>query len=291
MRVNERRAVPFAAVARSTRECGVAGHGIGAVDFFEMEIGESGDQARNASARSLHFDRHGDRVAVVFHAENYRQLFQSGGVHRLPEFAFAGGAVAERDVGDFIALEADVLELAVVCGTGGGNVRGLGMAREIASTLGATYGLQNLRSGRRRLGHDVQRGIAPVRRHLAPAGTGIVGRADTLQKHVVRLDAERQAQRAIAVVRIEPVVARLQREAGGHADGLVPGAGHLEVDFLLALEQDFPVVDAPGGVHEAVGLDELIARKSFIKLALLRAVGRQGQLGVGLCRGHPVPGS
>ena len=34
-----------------------------------------------------------------------------GGVQRLPEFAFAGGAVAERDVGDFVAVERDVLEL------------------------------------------------------------------------------------------------------------------------------------------------------------------------------------
>ena len=121
VRVHEGRAVSFAAISSSALECGVAGHGIGAVDFFEMEIGESGDQARNASARGLNFDRNRDRVAVIFDAENYRQLAESGGVHRLPEFAFAGGAVAERNVGDFIALKADILELAVVrgaCGSG-----------------------------------------------------------------------------------------------------------------------------------------------------------------------------
>jgi len=61
----------------------------------------------------------------------------------------------------------------------------------------------------------VQFGIAPVRRHLASAGTGVVGCANALQEHVVRLHPERQAQGAVAVVRIEPVVSGLQRQAGG----------------------------------------------------------------------------
>src|ERR1700688_1405159 len=71
----------------------------------------------------------------------------------------------------------------------------------------------------------------------------------------------------------------------------MPCSRHLEIDFLLALEEDFAIINPPGGIDNAVDLDELIARKSFVQLALLRAVGRQGQLGVGLCRGHPVPGS
>jgi len=89
MCVDERWSVSLTAVARGSRECGVAGDRIGAVDFFEMEVGESGDQARNVSTCGLHFDRDGDRVAVVFHAENYWELFERGGVHRFPELALA----------------------------------------------------------------------------------------------------------------------------------------------------------------------------------------------------------
>ena len=47
MRMDEGWACSSPAVARSTLECGIAGHGIGTVDFFEMEVGESGNQARN----------------------------------------------------------------------------------------------------------------------------------------------------------------------------------------------------------------------------------------------------
>ena len=66
--------------------------------------------------------------------------------------------------------------------------------------LGAADRLQALRAGRARLRDDVEAAVAPVRGHLAPAGRGVVGRADRLQEHLVRRDAERQAQRAVAVV-------------------------------------------------------------------------------------------
>jgi len=38
----------------------------------------------------------------------------------------------------------------------------------------------------------------------------------------------------------------------------MPRAGHLEIDLLLPLQHDFPVVDPPGGVHDAIGLDQLL---------------------------------
>src|SRR5579862_9344753 len=132
----------------------------------------------------------------------------------------------------------------------------------------------------------MQRRITPVRGHLPPARTWIVGRTHPLQEHLVRLHAEGQAQGAIAVIRVEPVIARFQRQTGSHTDRLVTCARHLEEDLLLPLEQNFPVINAPGGVHQAVGLDELFSCKSVIKLGLLCAIGHQGQLGVGFCRGH-----
>src|SRR5438477_11693095 len=105
MSVNKSRPVSLAAITRCPLECGVACYWIVAVDFFEMKIGKSGDQSRNASARSLDFDRHRDRIAVIFDAEDYWKLAQSGSVHSLPKFAFAGSAVAKGNVGNFIALE------------------------------------------------------------------------------------------------------------------------------------------------------------------------------------------
>ena len=171
-----------------------------------MKIRKSRNQPRNASARGLHFDRHRNRVAVIFHAENHRQLAEGRGVHRLPELAFAGSAIAQRNVSDFIALKANVLELPVIsmepgrksepgapflasfARSGELDLRRLRMPRQISPSLGTPHCLQDLRPRRRRLGHDMQLGIAPVRRHLPPAGTRIIGRTHSLQKHVVRLE-------------------------------------------------------------------------------------------------------
>src|SRR6202041_748271 len=115
-----------------------------------------------------------DGVAVILHAENHGQLAQSRGVHGLPELALAGGAVAERNVGYFVALERDVFKLAIIQRGLRRDFGRLGALRKIASGLGAAYGLQNLGSGGRRLGHDIQLLVAPVRWHLASAGAWIV---------------------------------------------------------------------------------------------------------------------
>jgi hypothetical protein len=36
-----------------------------------------------------------------------------------------------------------------------------------------------------------------------------------------------------------------KHHAGGGLNGLVAGAGDLEIDFALPLEKDFPVIDTP----------------------------------------------
>ena len=79
-----------------------------------MKIWKSRNQPRDASARGLHFDRDRNRVAVVLDTKDNGQLGQRGGVHRLPELALTGGAVSQRNVGDFIALESDVLEVTII---------------------------------------------------------------------------------------------------------------------------------------------------------------------------------
>ena len=106
-----------------------------------------------------------------------------------------------------------------------------------------------------------------MRRHLPPAGTGVVARAHRLQQHVVGGRSQGQAERAVAVIRIKPVVAGLQGKGCGHAHGFMAGAGNLEEDLLLALQHDLPVVHPPGGIHVAVGFDQLLAGETFIGLA------------------------
>src|SRR5690242_18202553 len=118
--------------------------------------------------------------------------------------------------------------------------------------------------------------MTPVRRHLPSPRTRVLGGAYRLKEHVVGLYAQSKAQRPVAVVRVEPIVPRLEGQSGSDTDPLMPGARHLKKDLLLSFEQDFPVIDSPGRIHIAVGLNELIARKPFVRLGLLRAVCRKG---------------
>jgi hypothetical protein len=142
------------------------------------------------------FDRHGDRVAVVLDEEEHRQLLDAGGVERFPELALARGAIAERDVRDFVWLESRFA------------IGNLWHAAVDDAGFGGAHRLQHLRAGRARARHDVQLRVAPVRRHLASARCRVVPGADGREQHFERCDTELQAQRAIAIVRIEPVVPR-----------------------------------------------------------------------------------
>ncbi len=106
--------------------------------------------------------------------------------------------------------------------------------------------------------------MAPVRRHLASARSGIVFRADALEEHLVRRHAERKAESAIAIVGIDPVVSGLESETGGDKNGFVAGAADLEVDFVLALELDFAVVELTREKHRAINEDERVAVEAVV---------------------------
>src|ERR1700683_1651432 len=114
MRVYERRTLPLAAILHGTLKRSRTCHWVGAINLFEMEVRKPRDQPRNTASGGLYFDRHGDGVAVILHDENYRQFVESGSVHRLPEFALAGGAVAERDICNLVAMERHIFELAII---------------------------------------------------------------------------------------------------------------------------------------------------------------------------------
>ena len=74
--MHERGPVPIAAILRGAAKGGVAGNRVSAIDFFKMEIREAGDEPGNTAPGSLHFHRNGDRVTVIFHAKDHRQLAQ-----------------------------------------------------------------------------------------------------------------------------------------------------------------------------------------------------------------------
>ena len=123
--------------------------------------------------------------------------------------------------------------------------------------------------------------MAPVRRHLAAAARRIVLGADRREQHLERRHAEREAERAIAVVREEPVVAGAQVQAGGHEHGLVPGAADLEECLALVLELDLLVVDLPRQEHQAVGGEQLVSGQPLVLPSARRPGARVRAVGKG----------
>jgi len=107
-----------------------------------------------------------------------------------------------------------------------------------------------------------------VRRHLASARRGIVFRADRGEQHVERRHAERETQRAIAVVGAEPVVARFQHERRGGQHRFVPGAADLKEDVVLLFELNLLVVKLARQEHRAVRGEKLGAAEAFEKPGL-----------------------
>ena len=106
--------------------------------------------------------------------------------------------------------------------------------------------------------------IAPVRRHLAAAGSGIVFRAHRLQQHVVGSDAEHEHQRAVAVIREEPIVTWFQHQTRRHLDGFVARAADLKEDLILALELNLAIVQTPREKHGAIDADQRVAVEALV---------------------------
>src|SRR5262245_62005526 len=111
-----------------------------------------------------------------------------------------------------------------------------------------------------------------MRRHLAPAGIRIVLGADAGEQHLERRHPELQAQRAIAIVREEPVVTGFQAEPRGHEHGFVSRAAYLKEDVALVLELDFLVIELARQEHAAMDGEQL--RRAEARE--IRRLGRRG---------------
>ena len=254
MGVNESGSAALAAILNGGFADCIAFEWIRAIAFGNVQAGEIPREFGDAAARGLNFDRDGDGIAVIFDQVKKGKLLGARGVQGFPEFAFAGGAIAAGNENDFIALVANMLAERRVFGP----CQGLRTCFVIQSGFRSAHGLYKLRAGAGGLVDDVQAGVAPVRRHLAAAGAGIILCADSLKEHLDRLHAEHQAESAVAIIGIDPIDAGTKKKPHGGGDGLVARAGDLKENFVLALELDFAVVQTARKVHGAVNADERV---------------------------------
>src|SRR6266436_4122112 len=97
---------------------------------------------------------------------------------------------------------------------------------------------------------------SPMGGHLAAAGGRVGSGSDGGEQHLGCSDAERQAQRAIAVIGVDPILFRTKGQRRGHLHSFMTGAADLEKDAVLSFEGDLPIVEPPGEVHDAEGTDQ-----------------------------------
>ena len=254
VRMDEGRPLPVARVGERVLQRIVRGQKVAAVGLGDEEAGIRTHELRDGAAGRVHLDGHRDRIAVVLHDEDDGELQRARRVQRLPELAFRGGALSDRDDDNFVRRR--VRDRA--------GKAGRLLTQEIAAGLGRSDAGQALGARGRRGREDAQRGRAPVRGHLPPRRRRVVRGAEGLQEHVPRRHPEAEADRAVAVVREEPVRPLPHVERDRRLDRLVPRAADLEEDPALALELDLLVVDPAGRDHVPVRPEKILARKPFV---------------------------
>ena len=252
VRVHERRPLPVPRVSDCLLHDFERRQKIAAIHFLNEQPRERRDELRNRPARGVHFHRHRNGVAVVLDDVHHRQLQVGRRVQRFPKLALRRRAIARGHEHHFVAGEAL------------GDSHQLGAQR----ALSGTHALQELRSRRRSSRDDIQRLVPPVRRHLASTRVRVRRRAHRAVKHLGRRHAQLQAERAVAVIRVEPVVARLEHMPRRGQHGLMPGARDLEEDLVLPLELDLLVVHAARQEHRPERGEQLVARQSVGRAAV-----------------------
>src|SRR6202040_1395848 len=97
-----------------------------------------------------------------------------------------------------------------------------------------------------------------------PAGIRIVLRPHRVQQHFKRGDPHLQAQSAVAIVWIDPIVPGPQNQASRSQNTFVTRTTDLKECLILPFELDFPVVKAPRKVHRAINTEELLPTEALI---------------------------
>ena len=91
-----------------------AGDDVGAIKLVKVKARKIRDQLGDVSPGRLRFHGNGNRVVVVLHTHEQRQLHQRRRVHRFPKLALTGRPVAQGNVHELITVEGDFLKFAVV---------------------------------------------------------------------------------------------------------------------------------------------------------------------------------
>ena len=105
-----------------------------------------------------------------------------------------------------------------------------------------------------------------MRRHLPPARTWIVLRAHRLQQHFEGSHSQHQAQRAVAIVRINPVCSSMEKQPHCCGDCFVSRTRNLKVNFILAFELNLAVIQLSREIHRAVQADQRVSGKTGVFL-------------------------
>src|SRR5436190_11831485 len=93
-----------------------------------------------------------------------------------------------------------------------------------------------------------------MRGHLPAMRVWIGSSANRGLQLFERRHAELETERAIAVVGIKPIIARLQSHAGRNQNCFVSGAADLKENLVLVLELDLLVVKPARKIHRAIHL-------------------------------------
>src|SRR5258708_11250762 len=107
-----------------------------------------------------------------------------------------------------------------------------------------------------------------MRGHRAAMRSGVCLCANCGKQHFKGRHPQLQTQSSVTIVRVEPVVPRLQIQSCCNEDSFVTGAADLKKDPVLAFKLDLFVVDASRHVHRFVHFNELLSLKSLIFASL-----------------------
>ena len=221
-----------------------------AVDHHAVEAVGGGPVGHVGHRRLLpHPD--GDGVAVVLAHEDGGQPVDAREVERLVEVALRGRRLAEPGDGDL-----------VVAPDGGGQ--------------GQAGGVGELGADGRRAGDDPEPARAPVVRHLATPGVGVVALGQHGQEDLIRRHAQGEDHADVAVVREGDVVAGPQRPCRADLGGLLALGGDVEPGLAVAGEVPGLLVDEPGQEDGAVHPDHVVGRQPELDVT-----GRRDRPGLG----------
>jgi len=193
--------------------------------------------------------RYRDGVLVVLTDQHERQTVDAGVVQGLVKVALRRRRLPEVTHGDRVVA-------ADLCGP-----------REPG-------GMRDLGGDRRRAGDDAEAARAPVARHLAAAGVGVVRTSHHVEEDLVRRHSHREHDADVAVIGQHHVVAPPQRPCRADLRRFLPRARDDESGLSGAGQVPALLVDCAGQKDRAVHGDDVVVSKAQVRVAVQSVGGR-----------------